>query len=91
MDLMAPSIRKSIIEGKDVNLASLLIPYYDLASNKPDGEGKLQEDVRLKRLFSLSEFITAFGRYKRTMCQVYPNRREELDQYEACIISIHNN
>ena len=83
MDLLSPSLRKSIIEGKDVNLASLLIPYYEL-------ETKDKEDARLKKSLSISEFVTAFGKYKRVMCQAFPNRREELDCYEANIISIYN-
>ncbi|KAJ8317764.1 hypothetical protein KUTeg_004684 [Tegillarca granosa] len=31
----------------------------------------------------MDEFITAFGRYKRVMCLKFPDRREELDIYEA--------
>jgi hypothetical protein len=47
MDLLSPSIRESIIEGKDVNLASLLIPYYEL-------ETKDKEDSRLKKSLPIS-------------------------------------
>lgn len=91
MDLLSTSMRKQIIEGKDVNLASLLIPYYDVPdASLSDCKHDKVPDARLKRPLSISEFITAFGRYKRTMCQVYPDRRDELDQYEAYIVSIHN-
>ena len=81
MDLVSPALRKSIVEGKDVNLASLLIPYFD-TENK--------EDLRLRRPLTITEFVTAFGRFKRIMCSAYPDRREELDHYEAHIVHIYN-
>ena len=71
MKLIADSVRKQIIEGKDVNLACLLIPFYEIPAN--DDKAKLVQDTRLKRTLSITEFITAFGRYKRTMCSAYPN------------------
>jgi hypothetical protein len=80
MDLVSPTLRKHIIEGRDVNLCTLLIPYYETRN----------DDVRLKRSLNLNEFITAFGRYKRIMSSAYPVRREELERYEATIIGIHN-
>lgn len=86
MDLMAPSLRRQIIEGRDVNLATLLIPYYELHEHSD----KHRNDIRLRKTLTIGEFITAFGRYKRTMCQVYPDRREELDQYEAIIVNLFN-
>ena len=85
MDLMSNTLRKHIIEGRDINLATLLITYYDINNKDKD-----KEDVRLKRPLSITEFITAFGRYKRVMCQAYPDRREELDKYEAIIVGIYN-
>ncbi|VDH89876.1 Hypothetical predicted protein [Mytilus galloprovincialis] len=51
-------------------------------ANKPD--------PRLNRHLSIQEFIQAFGKFKRIMCNAYPERREELDAYEADIINIHN-
>jgi hypothetical protein len=80
MDLVSPAVRKQIIEGKDVNLACLLNPYYDISQ---------KDDTRLKRSLSIGEFMSAFGKYKRIMCQTFPERRDELDQYEANISHIH--
>ncbi|KAJ8314558.1 hypothetical protein KUTeg_006708 [Tegillarca granosa] len=89
MDLMSLSLRKQIIQGKDVNLSTLLIPYYDYDRDKGDRE-KVKDEVRLKRQLNHSKFTTAFGRYKRTMGQIYPQRRDELDQYEAIMNSMYN-
>ena len=88
MDLVSESLRKRIIEGKDINLASLLIPYFEIDLATSDKKEKF--DMRLKRSLSITEFITAFGRYKRIMCQAFPRRREELDRYEANIVEISN-
>jgi hypothetical protein len=43
-------------------------------------------DPRLNRSLSISEFLKAFGKYKRVMTSVYPDRRAELDAYEDDII-----
>lgn len=88
MELISNSIRKQILEGKDVNLASLLIPYYEIRESEKEKTEK--EDSRLKRNLTIAEFLTAFGKYKRTMCQAFPNRREELDHYEAIIVDLYN-
>ena len=96
VDIVAPSVQRNIIEGKDVNLGTLLIPNFEAPlthsiiadglhvnmANKPD--------PRLNRHLSIQEFIQAFGKFKRIMCNAYPERREELDAYEADIINIHN-
>lgn len=87
MDLISPSLRKNIVEGKDVNLASLLIPYFEV---RPSEKEKEKDDYRLKRNLTISEFLTSFGKYKRVMSHAFPNRREELDMYEANIIDIFN-
>lgn len=82
MDLVSPTVRRAVIQGKDVNLASLLIPYHDMQVDK--------DDKRLKRALNISEFISAFGKYKRIMCTAFPERRDELDHYEANIVQIHD-
>jgi hypothetical protein len=79
LDLMSAPLRRQIIEGKDVNLAALLIPYFESTD---------KEDTRLKRALTIQEFITAFGKYKRVMCEAYPERREELDAYEAIVVGL---
>ena len=55
MDLLSISVRKQIIEGMDVNLATLLIPYYETNIKDKD-----KDDIRLKRPLSMTECITAF-------------------------------
>jgi hypothetical protein len=37
-------------------------------------------DPRLYKSLTISEFITAFGKYKRIMCVKFPERRVELDR-----------
>lgn len=87
MELISPSFRKNIVEGKDVNLASLIILYSEVRSSEKE---KDKDDYRLKRNLTKTEFLTSFRKYQRIMSQVFPNRREELDMYEANIIDIFN-
>jgi hypothetical protein len=47
-------------------------------------------DPRLYKSLTISEFITAFGKYKRIMCVKFPERRVELDRYEGNIVEISN-
>lgn len=76
---MSPSIRKAIIEGKDVNLAQLLIhvPTTNAISLRDKemkyGEEKPEKDPRLYRSLSISKFVYAFGICKDIMCQTYPH------------------
>jgi len=86
-DVVSPSLRKQILEGKDVNLACLLISDYEI-SYKLKHDNKF--DNRLSRNLTITEFMTAFGKYKRVMSSVYPQRRAELDDYEANILEIYN-
>lgn len=66
MELISPLLRKNIVEGKDVNLASLFIPYFEVRSSEKEKE---KDDYRLKRNLTITEFLTSFGRYKRVMSQ----------------------
>lgn len=86
VDLVSPDIRADIIAGKDVNLNVLLIPNYTTPSHKKVREN----DDRLLRHLTLDEFIIAFGRYKRIMCNAYRNRLNELDTYLSHIIETAN-
>lgn len=87
VETVSPAIRKQIITGRDVNLAALLIPYYngqsDMNNCSPD-----KQDARLSRTLTLNEFILAFGVYKQVMCTVHPHRRVELDLYERDIVDM---
>ncbi|CAC5395185.1 unnamed protein product [Mytilus coruscus] len=89
VDIVAPSLQRSIIEGKDVNLGALLIPNFESPVNHSiiaDGVHvnlANKADPRLNRHLSIQEFIQAFGKFKRIMCGAYPDRRVELDAYEV--------
>jgi hypothetical protein len=71
MDYVSPTIRKQILEGKDVNLACLLV--VELSSR----------DVRLDHHLTLDEFNKAFRKYRNVLCKPYPQRKNEMEQYEA--------
>ncbi len=96
VDIVNPSVRKDIISGKDINLASLLIPGYKsdstLVRHLVQGSEviplKSLNDTRLSRTLTLSEFIMAFGIYKNIMCEAYPQRRIELDAYELIVVEM---
>ena len=44
-----------------------------------------KKDVRLEHNLSLEEFNRAFRKYRNIMCNAYPHRKAELEQYEADI------
>ena len=88
IETIHPSIRKQITEGKDVNLASLLIPYYTGPHADPATTSKEKPDPRLNNALTLPQFIQAFGIYKNIMCEAYPSRRLELDLYERDIVDM---
>ena len=87
VETVSPSLRRQIIEGKDINLASLLIPYYT-GPNLCDTTDKSKPDPRLQKILTIGEFIQAFGIYKSIMCEPFPQRRQELDLYERDIIDM---
>ena len=93
VETVSPAIRRQVIEGKDVNLAVLLIPYY---TGPMSNDEKIdtyycsnrKPDPRLNKCLNISEFIQAFGTYKNIMCEAFPNRRHELDLYEREIVNM---
>ncbi|VDI28486.1 Hypothetical predicted protein [Mytilus galloprovincialis] len=91
VETISPQLRKNIISGMDINLTSLLIPYY---SGSGTHELSLSEDKNNKsdprslRSLSLGEFIQAFGIYKNIMCTTFPHRRSELDLYERDLVDM---
>ena len=93
---MSPNLQKQIIERKDINLASLLVHNYECPQQRSISTESLEvqlrgkPDPRLNRSLSISEFLKAFGKYKRVMTSVYPDRRKELGAYEDDIIDIYN-
>lgn len=99
IELVSSQLRSDIVQGKDVNLASLLIQGY--TSESELGQRFLVfgseavplrplKDQRLKKPLTIQEFIKAFSIYRNIMCQVYPNRRDELDMYLRTILELSN-
>lgn len=86
VETVSPQVRQNIVTGKDINLASLLIPFFKGSGDNSAVEQK--PDHRLNRMLSLGEFIQAFGTYKQVMCQTFPHRRVELDMYERDVIDM---
>lgn len=84
VETVSPGLRTRIIQGRDVNVASLLIPYYDVGSS----DKSTKADPRLNKCLTIGEFIHAFGVYKHVMCRAFPRRRTELDLYEREIVSM---
>ena len=90
------SLKKDILAGKDINMASLLIPNFKEATPREMTIGedsfniKPASDRRLTRSLTLDEFSTAFIRYQDILCEVYPDRRRELSQYLSAIINMAN-
>ncbi|XP_055999644.1 uncharacterized protein LOC125649823 [Ostrea edulis] len=83
VETISPQLRQQIVSGKDVNLATLLIPYFTPIES-PEGKS----DQRLQRFLTIGEFIQAFGIYKNVMCEAYPHRRSELDLYERDLVDM---
>jgi hypothetical protein len=85
-------LKRDILAGKDINLASLLIPNFKEAAPRElhIGEESLtikpSADKRLTRALNLDEFSLAFNRYSEVLCEVYPDRRLELGRYHTQII-----
>ena len=96
LDIVAPSLRKDILAGKDINLASLLIPNYqesvprELCIGESTITMKPIQDSRLNRALTPQEFQIAFSIYKKVVCNVYPQRREELDDYMSDVLKMAN-
>ena len=93
VELVSPMIRRKIIEGKNINLAVLLISHYEGAmTNEERSEmyscSTRKPDHRLNKILDLSSFMKAFGIYKSVMTEVYPQRQKELDLYERNIIDM---
>ncbi len=95
VELITPQQRKDIISGKDINLATLLIPsYHESSQDRHIVMGnevlplKPLSDPRTTRALTIQEFIKAFSIYTNEMCIVYPYRRAELDAYMRSIVEM---
>lgn len=97
VECVHPSLRRAIIQGKDVTLALLLIPLAELPDLRTvetaDGFHLLKKlkniaDPRVLKNLTLPEFLKAFASFKEIMCNAFPTRRIELDAYERDIIDM---
>ena len=80
VELVSPMIRKKILEGKNVNLAVLLIPHYEgVMMNEERSDlyscSTKKPDHRLNKILDLSSFMKAFGIYK-SVKTLFPNDRK---------------
>ena len=92
IDVISPELRRQILSGIDVNLASLLIDDTDQNRTITFKDQVIDlhplTDHRLTRPLTLQEFITAFSIYKSVMCSAFPSRVKELDDYQRDIIEM---
>lgn len=89
VETISTNLRQQIKQGKDINLAVLLIPNYDTVRTidclgqeiRIKSASSSTNDPRLLKMLTLSEFMTAFNIYKNVICEEDPLRRTELDNY----------
>ena len=82
-------LRAKILQGKDINLISLILPSPECDNTIATGENFTAifktTDPRLIRDLSIGQFLIAFSIYRDIICSVYPGRRQELDAYLTLI------
>ncbi|XP_056000795.1 uncharacterized protein LOC130048272 [Ostrea edulis] len=93
IETVSSNLRNQIMQGKDVNLALLLMPHEIEENSLHDSDGRFiviknNTDPRLQRNLTLSEFIVAFTKYRNILCEFFPERRSELDAYLRDIIEM---
>ena len=97
IEIVSPALRNDIIQGRDVNLASLLIQGFTSDGELGQRTAAAGDDVvplkplrdhRLTRQLTITEFVKAFTIYRNIMCEVYPHRRSELDSYLRLIVDM---
>ena len=97
VEIVSPQLRADIIQGKDVNLASLLIQGFTSEGEQSQRSIlvgteciplKPLRDHRLSRQLNLGEFVKAFTIYRNIMCEAWPHRRTELDAYLRLIVDM---
>ena len=105
VEIISPQMGADILQGKDVNLAALLIQGYDPepelsqhTTHVPGGEAipirprsSQSKDPWLSKNLTLPEFIRAFNIYSNVMCQGYPHQKGGMDAYLTEIIGMATN
>lgn len=87
---VSPHLRAQILAGNDINLVKILLCSTDSSGRRLVDCGDvaviLKEcDPRLSKNVTMAEFNVAFGVFRDVICEVYPDRRTELDTYLAII------
>ena len=94
VETVSATMKIAILLCRDVNLASLLIPHFDLGvySRCEGGDGSQHLilrpqslNSRLNRNLTLAEFISAFNKYCNVLCEMW-DRRKVLDAYKAIVV-----
>lgn len=100
IEIISPTLRQAIIAGKNVNMALLLLPDADVGEMRALSltmsmdpltgfPVKMRKDARLQKMLNISEFYQAFAIYRNVMCEAFPHRRKELDDYLGIINELH--
>ena len=92
IDVLSGNVRQNITNGKYINLAYLLMPEFDIPNQRFQwirATPPKRQSHRLDKSLSITQFYQAFGIDKRIMCEAFPQRRLELDLYEADIGNIY--
>lgn len=93
IQVVTPAIRKQIIEGKYINLATLLSTQENSHDfrNVDESDGSVillkYKNPQLQRNLNIQEFLEAFNIYKNVICETQ-DRRVEFDMYIQDIIDI---
>lgn len=95
IDMVSETIRKRILEFKDVDLACLLIPNYEPPKSTFEAVGtsihiNQEIDSKIKGALTIKDFVSAFSVYRRVMVKVHPERQAELEMYEYNMIDLYN-
>ena len=90
---ISPRIKSQILEGRDVNLASLLLPSPE-CDRRLIGSDQFSAvfraaDPRTTRTLSFCDFVIAFGLFRDTLCEAFPARMPELNAYLALISELY--
>lgn len=102
IEIVSHQMKRDIVAGKDVNLAQLLLPVSTPGSAPGANEAldrslfldsnalviRTKPDSRLHKHLTIQDFVLAFTTYRNIMCEAYPGRRQELDQYLRDIIEM---
>ena len=79
LDTVSHSLQQQIVEGMNINLALLLMP----DDINCEIQSKSGTDARLHRPLYISNFITAFSKYKKHYGSKYAWRSKVLDEYQV--------